>query len=166
MTDLSEVHPNIFISSVETAFQYKQLKDKGITHIINLSGFNNGYPPILRAESPDIRSSSSAPRSMNGGYPENFNYLRIDIDDLETENISQYFPLTTEFIHNALDSGGKVLVHCIAGISRSPTIVIAYLISKLYYTPQIALKKLREIRPIINPNDGFRKQLIEFSVKY
>ena len=53
-------------------------------------------------------------------------HLTIDLDDSEMENLLVQLPSVCDFIDQALDSGGVVLVHCFAGISRSATCVIAY----------------------------------------
>jgi len=51
------------------------------------------------------------------------------------------------------------LIHCKAGISRSVTILISYLMLKFNITAKDALKIVRENRPQVNPNYGFMKQL-------
>ncbi len=52
--------------------------------------------------------------------------LRCDITDTERVDISQYFEPAHVFMRNALAHGGKVLVHCQMGISRSATILLSY----------------------------------------
>jgi dual specificity phosphatase 12 len=54
------------------------------------------------------------------------NHLVISVDDNEYEDILVHMPKAVEFTHRALEEGGKVLVHCVMGVSRSPTIVAAY----------------------------------------
>lgn len=54
-------------------------------------------------------------------------YYAIDIFDHEGEVVGHLFAPTTKFIRQALEQGEGVLVHCFAGISRSSTFVIAYL---------------------------------------
>ena len=53
----------------------------------------------------------------------------------------------------------KILIHCICGVSRSVTILLAYIIKKYNYTPQYALKLVKKKRNIANPNSNFMKQL-------
>lgn len=86
--------------------------------------------------------------------------LRIRIRDLPSENIYDYFEPVIEFIDKALlEQSHKVLVHCSAGISRSPTLVLAYMIKKQHVTVDEALKKMRQYRSIIDPNLSFILQL-------
>jgi dual specificity MAP kinase phosphatase len=59
-------------------------------------------------------------------------------------------------------SGGKVLIHCYAGVSRSATITIAYLMQELGMPYSEAMKYVKSKRYFINPNDGFRRQLLAF----
>ena len=55
-----------------------------------------------------------------------------------------------------------MLVHCVAGVSRSPTIVIAYLMRSRGISLREAYDVVRTRRSIVNPNFGFMKQLIAF----
>jgi protein-tyrosine phosphatase len=61
-----------------------------------------------------------------------------------------------------MNKGGKVLVHCFAGVSRSATIVIAYMMQEHGMNYHSAFKFVKSKRPFINPNEGFRTQLITF----
>lgn len=55
---------------------------------------------------------------------------------------------------------GKVLIHCIMGISRSATIAIAYLMIKKRFKAKEAVEKVKKARDI-KPNNGFLKQLVQ-----
>ena len=63
-------------------------------------------------------------------FPSLFTYKVIEIPDENHINIKQYFPECNAFIDNALSNGGRVLVHCAAGVSRSASVVIAYVMYK------------------------------------
>ncbi|CAF1617735.1 unnamed protein product [Adineta ricciae] len=65
-------------------------------------------------------------------------------------------------VDKALQSNGKVLVHCSAGISRSPTLVLAYLMKKKRWTLDEAFEKMRKLRRIVDPNVSFIIQLREW----
>eukprot|EP01111_Echinosteliopsis_oligospora_P015912 TRINITY_DN6451_c0_g1_i1.p1 TRINITY_DN6451_c0_g1~~TRINITY_DN6451_c0_g1_i1.p1 ORF type:complete len:169 (-),score=28.60 TRINITY_DN6451_c0_g1_i1:23-529(-) len=92
-------------------------------------------------------------------HPEDFVYKKIEVEDHMNENIFIHFQDAFSFIDEAINSGGCVLVHCAAGISRSSTIVIGYLMTKQKRTFSQALNYTQKMRPIVAPNWGFRKQL-------
>lgn len=66
------------------------------------------------------------------------------------------------FTEEAYQSGQGVLVHCQAGVSRSATIVIAYLMKHTLMTMTDAYKYVRSRRPVVSPNLNFMGQLLEF----
>lgn len=131
---LSSITSSIFVSDLSAAHDFSTLQSAGITHIVNLSGTPNRFP-------------------------NHFVYLQLSIPDSPQAPISNFFPTTNRFISKAIKSGGKVLVHCQAGISRSPTIVIAYLMQEYGQSSQSLLRYLQQKRSIVNPNWGFIDQL-------
>lgn len=96
------------------------------------------------------------------GYPElldDVTYHFVDIDDRERCNIKVHFDPCIAFINKHMKQGTSVYVHCAAGVSRSASIVIAYLIKELHMSYDNAFSQLKACRPVIDPNNGFRKQL-------
>jgi protein tyrosine phosphatase len=91
----------------------------------------------------------------------NIVYKYIKIEDKSDSHISDYFDEAIEFIKGA--GGDPVLVHCSYGVSRSASIIIAYLIKEKNMTYEQALNYVKMIRPRINPNRGFRKELSDFA---
>lgn len=83
----------------------------------------------------------------------------VKIDDEPSADIYRFFPQITSEIDKALSKGEPVLVHCQMGISRSPTLVAAYLMKKKNMTAAEAIAFIEAKRDIINPNKGFVKQL-------
>ena len=61
-----------------------------------------------------------------------------------------------DFIDEARSSGGRVLVHCSQGVSRSATIVIAYCMWKLALPYDDIFDHVKKIRHVISPNVGFQ----------
>jgi protein-tyrosine phosphatase len=88
-------------------------------------------------------------------------YLSIEVADCDETDLGVYFEQTAAFIRDALASSldSAVLVHCAAGMSRSATIMIAYLMIEHGMSLARALYTVRLARPIVEPNDGFMKQL-------
>lgn len=82
----------------------------------------------------------------------------IDIQDQPNANISRFFDESYEFIESARTG---VLVHCRFGVSRSATIVIAYLMRKFDVPFEAAYNFVRSKRPI-QPNDGFIRELMSY----
>eukprot|EP01116_Phalansterium_solitarium_P012002 TRINITY_DN27928_c0_g1_i1.p2 TRINITY_DN27928_c0_g1~~TRINITY_DN27928_c0_g1_i1.p2 ORF type:complete len:202 (-),score=69.31 TRINITY_DN27928_c0_g1_i1:139-744(-) len=82
--------------------------------------------------------------------------------DKETYDISQHFDECFEFIEQARAKNERVLVHCAQGISRSPTVVIAYLMRQNKWDYFTARRFVRQQRPIVYPNLGFVRQLKEY----
>ncbi|XP_019365525.1 PREDICTED: dual specificity protein phosphatase 15 isoform X1 [Gavialis gangeticus] len=89
-------------------------------------------------------------------------YLRIPLPDAPEANIKKHFKECISFIHHCRLRGGNCLVHCLAGISRSTTIVIAYVMAVTGLSWQEVLDAVKAVRPVANPNPGFKQQLEEF----
>ena len=90
-------------------------------------------------------------------------YLHVSIEDTPSARISQQFSRCIRFIHEVLTGGGVLLVHCHAGISRSATIIIAYLMKVKRMSYPEAVGCVYRSRPIIKPNIGFVQQLQDFA---
>ncbi|XP_041430223.1 serine/threonine/tyrosine-interacting protein B isoform X3 [Xenopus laevis] len=88
-----------------------------------------------------------------------FRYLVLDIADNPVENIIRFFLTSKEFIDGCLQTGGKVLIHGNAGISRSAALVIAYIMETFGIKYRDAFTYVQERRFCINPNAGFVHQL-------
>ena len=137
----SEIIPGfLFLGDGLNATDVNHQLDLGITHILDISG---------------SKISEEAAGTLG------LQYKSIHIWDSEEEDIQQYFPDTNKFILDCKAAGGKVLVHCRAGISRSSSLVLAYLLHTNTYTGlKEALQFVVQQRPIVCPNVGFRQQLI------
>ena len=87
-------------------------------------------------------------------------FKQIKVNDLPSVRIDSYFAESFEFIESALDAScNSVLVHCHAGVSRSASFIIAYLMQKeVCGSYEEAYELIRRIR-FVRPNDGFIKQL-------
>jgi len=85
--------------------------------------------------------------------------LKVGCNDVFDQDLFFAIPLVVRQINSYLQRGEKVLVHCRMGISRSVSLLIAYLIKYHQLSTQQALKLIRTQRSIANPNPGFLRQL-------
>lgn len=95
-------------------------------------------------------------------YETTIKYLRIPIDDSIQTEISKYFEDAHKFIDEHINKGESILVHCKAGISRSATIIISYLMKKQKIKYNESIEIVRKKRKKIDPNLGFCSQLLKF----
>jgi len=68
------------------------------------------------------------------------------------------------FIQRTITKGGGCLVHCEGGISRSVTLIIAFLMFSQQLSFQNAYQKIKTIRSEIQPNNGFIQQLQSYEL--
>ncbi|UJR24435.1 hypothetical protein I4U23_005811 [Adineta vaga] len=136
----------LFLGSAPDARNLDQLKHHGIKYILNMTGstsYANDFFTI-------------------SGYP-HIIVLNLDTHDLDNFEISKHFPIALNFIHKSLQANdGSVLVHCSAGVSRSATIVAAYLMVIYQIDAIEAVQRVNQARPCACPNIGFLQQLLRF----
>jgi dual specificity phosphatase 12 len=101
---------------------------------------------------------NSAEEVRQSPYISSTNYLHLKLDDVPTEKIDSVFPEAIEFISRCMLNDKAVLVHCRAGISRSATLVVAFLMF-LGCDYKTAMRIVQTARPIVYPNEGFTKRL-------
>lgn len=136
------IEKSLYLSSYVVASDLDCLNKHGITHVVNTAA--------------DVCDSN---------FPSKFKYLTYYLKDSNSEDISLFFYRTLEWIDEALSSGGRVLVHCQMGVSRSSTIVMAYLMWRFGISFEQAFNRVRETRPICNPNTGFTCKLLILAQK-
>ncbi|PWA64767.1 protein kinase-like domain-containing protein [Artemisia annua] len=141
----SSVTSFLFIGGALAARSVYTLQHIGITHILCLC-------------TNEIGQSDSQRRDL-------FEYQNFSICDEEDSNISEIFEEAHQFIDAVEQKGGKVLVHCFEGRSRSATVVLAYLMMRKNYTLQKAWNTLRRVHRRAQPNDGFATALLELDRK-
>eukprot|EP01061_Rhynchopus_euleeides_P014514 TRINITY_DN25124_c0_g2_i1.p1 TRINITY_DN25124_c0_g2~~TRINITY_DN25124_c0_g2_i1.p1 ORF type:complete len:646 (+),score=214.71 TRINITY_DN25124_c0_g2_i1:227-2164(+) len=94
--------------------------------------------------------------------PDGMEQVTMNVDDSPDQKMTPFFNDIAEYIHNQMRENNSVLVHCFAGLSRSVACVCAYLIKMQKMTFKEAMTKIKKARPAANPNNGFRKQLIDY----
>ncbi|XP_061051638.1 dual specificity protein phosphatase 22 isoform X4 [Eubalaena glacialis] len=93
---------------------------------------------------------------------EGVKYLCIPAADSPSQNLTRHFKESIQFIHECRLRGEGCLVHCLAGVSRSVTLVVAYIMTVTDFGWEDALRTVRAGRSCANPNLGFQRQLQEF----
>ncbi|KAM7355511.1 dual specificity protein phosphatase 18 [Cochliomyia hominivorax] len=89
----------------------------------------------------------------------NILYLRINVLDSTHTDLSKYFDEVSDMIEEIQRNGGKTLIHCVAGVSRSTTLCLAYLMKYGQMNLKDAFRHIKSIRSHIRPNSAFMQQL-------
>ncbi|XP_053570639.1 dual specificity protein phosphatase 22 [Bombina bombina] len=134
---MNKILPGLFIGNFKDARDIEQLHKNKITHILSI---HDSARPML----------------------EGMKYLCIPASDSPNQNLIQHFKESTGFIHECRLKGEGCLVHCLAGVSRSVTLVVAYVMAVTNLGWDDALSAVRGARTCANPNMGFQKQLEDF----
>ncbi|ROL43986.1 Dual specificity protein phosphatase 14 [Anabarilius grahami] len=92
-------------------------------------------------------------------------YVKVPLADMPHSPISLYFDSVADKIHSVGRKRGAVLVHCAAGVSRSASLCLAYLMKYHRVSLAEAHAWVKARRPVIRPNGGFWRQLIEYERK-
>ena len=143
---ITEILPRLFISDLTFAESPALLSSYKITHILSVMPDSIFRPP------PSLLPVQPA-------------RLQIRVEDLPFAELAAHLPTTTSWIWSALssDSEARVVVHCAEGVSRSVSVVAAYLMAYKGWPPMQAVDFIKSKRRIANPNFGFIQQLHEYS---
>lgn len=136
------IEPYLYLGGASINLNPKIANYYGITHILNMA--SEQAPNMQLFASPNIR------------------YKHIPADDVLNYNIRYHFEEAFEIIDDARRTNGRILVHCAMGISRSATIVIAYIMSRYNMSLRTSYDYVRSKRPIISPNALFLKLLQDY----
>ncbi|KAI4881557.1 hypothetical protein NFI96_027454 [Prochilodus magdalenae] len=135
----TRILPHLYLGSQKDVLNKELMAQNGITYVLNAS---NTCPK------PDFISEN--------------HFLRIPVNDSYCEKLLPWLEKTNEFIDKAKLSNCRVIVHCLAGISRSATIAIAYIMKTMGLSSDDAYRFVKDRRPSISPNFNFLGQLLEF----
>ncbi|XP_057642318.1 dual specificity protein phosphatase 13 isoform X2 [Chionomys nivalis] len=142
LTHINEVWPNLFLGDAYAARDKNRLIQLGITHVVNVA-----------AGKFQVDTGAKFYR----GTP--LEYYGIEADDNPFFDLSVYFLPVARYIRDALNTPrNRVLVHCAMGVSRSATVVLAFLMICENMTLVDAIQTVQVHRDIC-PNSGFLRQL-------
>ena len=110
-----------------------------------------------------LTALAELPPSLKASVAESgISHTWCNVRDVEEANIKAHFETAYEKIEACRAEGSALFVHCSRGVSRSASLCIAYLMRKEGWTAQKARALVEERRPIVLPNEGFWKCLIEY----
>ena len=138
-TQLFEILPHLYLSCRKAASNRVGLTANNISRILNVTSEESEYQHL-----------------------DGFSCFQIAVEDSHEVDMLQYLPNAFAFIEEARNSNEKVLVHCHAGMSRSVTVVIGYLMKFYGHTLNTAYDFVRQKKSNISPNFSFLQQLIQF----
>ena len=144
-SQIARINDHLYLSSLE-ALTPLRLELHGITQVI--SAMVEPFPAEL------LKDAGCKTRS----------HVQVCVDDIESANLSAHFDTIADRIAREARRGGRTLVHCIAGVSRSSSLVLAYLVKYGGMSLAEAYRHVRSLRPCIRPNVGFWKQLIAYEI--
>lgn len=137
---LVEILPFLFLGNAANSADLELLVKHGIKYILNVT--------------PDL------PNVFEGKGE--IQYMKIPIADHWSQNLAAHFPKAIEFIDEARSKEAGVLVHCVAGVSRSVTVTLGYLMSRLGLSLNDAFALVRTRKANVAPNFHFMEQLHTF----
>ncbi|XP_039987068.1 dual specificity protein phosphatase 14 [Xiphias gladius] len=135
---VSQVSPGLFLSGLDSALSLSALTGRSITLVINASGLEDVSYPRL----------------------DGLQVLHVPVQDRPHAPLRRYFDPVAERIYQ--NRTGRTLVHCTAGRSRSPALIMAYLMRFEGLSLRQAYEQVLEQRPFIRPNAGFWRQLMDY----
>ncbi|XP_068572160.1 protein phosphatase Slingshot homolog 2b [Cebidichthys violaceus] len=138
MDSPTEIFDHVFLGSEWNASNLEELQKSGVQYILNVT------------------------REIDNFFPGVFEYHNIRVYDEEATDLLAYWNDTYKFISRAKKAGGKCLVHCKMGISRSAATVIAYAMKEHGWDLKKAFDYVKERRAVTKPNPSFMRQLEEY----
>ncbi|XP_034194324.1 dual specificity protein phosphatase MPK-4 [Osmia lignaria lignaria] len=135
----TEIIPGLFLGNLTAATDIEWLKETKINYILTAD-------------------SCPLPRKIQELLP-NLTIKYIQVTDMPREDLLTHFEDSYEFIDHALQLNDKILVHCYFGVSRSATLVIAYLMKKYKRSFSDSFEEVKGKRRFVEPNAGFLAQL-------
>lgn len=136
--ECSRIAEHIYLGSDAVAKNREILRKNGITHVLNCVGFV--CPEYFKID---------------------LVYKTLWLQDSPSEDITSILYDVFDYFEDVREQGGRVLVHCCQGVSRSTSLVIAYLMWREGQSFEDAFQFVKAARGVTNPNMGFACQLLQ-----
>lgn len=138
LSGLAQITENLYLGSARAASDKAAVSNLYITCIIN------------------------ATENVTNDVASAVEHIRVSVVDSPSTQMIDHFDAVADKIHCVEEQRGRTLVHCNAGVSRSSTLCLAYLMKYRDMSLVEAHSWVKARRPLIRPNSGFWKQLIEY----
>jgi len=138
-TPINKIDDHLYLGSVDARNEFI-LKEHGIKRVIRIA---------TEVEMLNL------PAPLPEGIKETIFYLADTPSGPITPIILKAIPI----IEDSIKEKENILIHCWAGVSRSASVIIGYLIKSKGMKPEEALKYVEKSRLCVWPNQGFWKQL-------
>lgn len=133
----SRILPFLYLGNINHASNALMLKELGITHVVSI-----GESALIPPKSPSPAPPAGLPASAKARLPTNSLWLEASLGNIEVldlpgiaddgiDSIRPFMEISERFIEQARVKGGKVLVHCRVGVSRSATLVTAFVMKHM-----------------------------------
>lgn len=136
------IEEGLYLGSLDAAKDLNLLRQHNITRVLSLLDTFRYFSPY-----------------------EGIEQMRIEIADSPSARIIDHVPSGIRFISESQKSGQNILVHCAAGVSRSASMVIAYIMVKHSLDFESAKNFVKSKRGCIWPNNGFQQQISSINVE-
>lgn len=136
--ECSRIAGHIYLGSDAVAKNREILRQNGITHVLNCVGFV--CPEYFKSD---------------------LVYKTLWLQDSPSEDITSILYDVFDYFEDVREQGGRVFVHCCQGVSRSTSLVIAYLMWMEGQSFEDAFQYVKAARGVTNPNMGFACQLLQ-----
>lgn len=143
---MSKVLDHLYLGTYDDAVKIDQLKEAGITHVINT-----------------VEKCYEYCQTSAEFYGTEYKYFGFTSEDDEKYPIMDHFEDVFKFIESAREANGKCLIHCIAGINRSGSLAVAYVMSYMNIGPISAVQLVFDARGILLTNDTFIQRLVKLA---
>ena len=137
--NMNYIIDNIYLGDSEAASNEEYLKEYNISTVVNCA------------------------ESLTSEYKE-LKFMELRLYDIYEQNLFPKFNVAYKYIK--LHSKNNILIHCVAGMSRSASLVIFYMMKEKGWDYDTCYRYVKERRPIIEPNGGFEAQLRDYYEKY
>lgn len=164
----SRILPFLYLGNLAHANNALMLKELGITHVVSMgeSALSPPRPPPFSLTAAFSRQATLPDNSL--WLEERLGHIAVldqkNVADDGIDSLRPHIDSALEFIERARQEGGRVLVHCRVGVSRSASIVIAYLMRhvELDLASAYLLTRSRRLNILIQPNLPFMATLHAF----